>query len=147
VIVWRIEYNSGVDVLEFSLDEAESRRIVTVCPEDVQMYKSGLARVYTGPSTWRTIELSFRLVAGTINKIRTLAAFRGIVCIYYHYHVSTTDCIWAYVVPAKTEKYYAGFLLADNIMLEFIETTEPVSDAIAPGLLYFPYGGLYGSVG
>ena len=125
MIVWRIEYNSGDDVLEFTLDETESRRIVTVCPEDVQMYKSGLSRVYTGPSTWRTVELSFRLVAGTINKIRTLAALRGVVCIYYHYHVSITDCIWAYLVPEKTEKYYAGFLAAENVALKFIETETP----------------------
>ncbi len=127
MIVWRITYGEGPSVLEFSKDEAETRRFVTRCPEDVQQYKSGLSRVYSGPSEWREVSLSFRLIAGTLTKIRTLAALRVPVCIYYHYHVSETDCIWAYVVPKKTEKYFAGFLAAENITLELIETTEPVS--------------------
>lgn len=121
--VWYLEYNDGTaKTLSFDRAEAESRRIVTNCPEDVQTYKNGLSRVYSGPVSWRTATLSFRLIRGTLVKVRTLAAVRVPVKLYYHYHVNHTDYIWCNIVPEKAEKYFAGFLSAENIDLEFVET-------------------------
>jgi hypothetical protein len=124
---WRIAYDPGggeVNV-DFDIEETEQARIRTNCPEDVQTFKNGLSRVYSGPVSWRSGSLTFRQIAGTLAKIRTIAALKVAIKIYYKYHITTTTYIYAHIVPEKTEKYLAGALSIEDITINWVETEEP----------------------
>jgi len=126
--IWRIEYDPGtgaVDV-DFDIQEAAQFRMRTNCPEDVQTFKDGLSRVYSGPVSWRSGSMTFRLIGGTLDKIRIIAALKMAVKIYYRYHLAPSTYIYAHIIPEKTEKYIAGALSAEDITINWVETEEPI---------------------
>ncbi len=127
MIVWRLEYDpgTGVTALEFGLEEAAEIRIRTNCQEDVQSYKSGLSRVYSGPVSWRSGSLKFRQVGGTLARVRAIAALKVPVKIYFRYHISPALYICAHIIPQTTEQYIAGILSAEDLTVNWIETEEP----------------------
>jgi hypothetical protein len=148
--VWRISCNPGtgnVDI-DFDAEEAAQLRLRTNCAMDVQRYKNGLSRIYSGPVSWRSGSLKFRQTGGTLAKVRIIAGLTSVARIYYRYHLDTSLFIYAWIVPEKVEKYFAGFLLGEDVELQFVETETPGVGEVSPGLLYFPNGGfIYGSVG
>ena len=125
MIVWRIEYGSGPSVMEFDIQEAAEFRRRSNCQMDIQQYKSGLSRAYIGPVVWLSGSMTVRQIGGTLAKLRTLAALKTPVKIYYRYHLAPATYVYAYIVPQKTENYFAGSLLADELTVQWIETEEP----------------------
>ena len=144
MVVWHLEYGETPTVVEFDRDEAAQIRIRTNCPADIQQYKNGLARIYYAPYSWRSGVMRFRQIAGTLAKIRTLAALEVNVKIYYKYHIDQATYILANMVPKRAEAYMAGSLLGDELSLEFIEAEPPY---VLPGILYNIKGLLYGNLG
>jgi len=127
--VWRIEYDPGTgpEVIEFSRFEAAQLRRLLNCEMDVQRYKSGLSCVYYAPHSYYSGTFVFRLETGTYEKVCTLAAVRVPVKVYYRYHVAAATFIWANIVPVKEDAFVSGYLSAEDISIQFIETVEPGS--------------------
>lgn len=111
--------------MEFDIQEAAEFRRRSNCQMDIQQYKSGLSRAYIGPVVWQSGSLTVRQIGGTLAKLRTLAALKTPVKIYYRYHIVPATYVYAYIVPQKTEKYFAGSLLAEDMTINWIETEEP----------------------
>lgn len=126
-VVWRFEYDDGgvPAVIEFDRTEAAQLRRRLNCRMDVQRYKSGLCRVYYAPYSYYSGEFTYRLRPGTYEKVRTIAALRVPVKVYYRYHVAADTFIWANIVPVTEERFFAGWLAADDVTIQFIETKAP----------------------
>ncbi len=147
MIVWAFKYGTPENTIEFSHQEAARLVKRTNCAEDVQTYKNGLSRVYSGPVRYLSFTFIFRQIGGTATRVAALAALRVPVKIYTRYGIDASVYYWANVIPERENMFVAGHQSAADLVLKFIETTEPASQVVIPGLLYFPFGGLYGNVG
>lgn len=147
MIVWAFKYGTPESAIEFSHQEAARLVKCTNCAEDVQTYKNGLSRVYSGPVRYLSLTFTFHQIGGTAAKVAALAALRVPVKIYTRYGIDASIYYWANVIPERENLFVAGHQSAEDLVLKFIETTEPATQLVIPGLLYIPYGGLYGSVG
>lgn len=143
-VVWRFEYTgeSGSETIEFDKKEAASLEIRDNVALDVQRYKSGLVRIYLGPSNYKSGAFVFRQISGTAAKIRTLSRITTTIKCFYRYHRDQSLYLNIAIVPKRTERIVAGWTAADDLTLDFVEVEV---DSVLPGLLYFPNGGsLYG---
>ncbi len=121
--VWEFIYNDGSEkTISFERFECERRVTRKNCAMDVQRYKNGLARVYSGPDVWSSYALTFNHYGqGTVDKVDQLAAVRVPIKFYYRKHRNDSYS-WVNVVPTKTRKYVAGGLSTETLKLELIET-------------------------
>ena len=122
--VWRFEYGGTPDVVEFSQEEAE--RLVTRqhCAVDVQQFKNGLARIYTGPAVWNSYDLTINITsAATETNFNALKALRVPVKFYPRYHTDQVTYVDAAIVPETAKVFAAGHLATAPLNLKLIETT------------------------
>lgn len=143
-VVWRFEYigESGAEAIEFDKREAASLKVRDNVALDIQRYKSGLVRVYYGPSIYKSGTFTFRQISGTAAKVRTLGRITTTVKCFYRYHREKSLYLNIGIIPRRAERIVAGWTAADDLTLDFVEVEV---DSVLPGLLYFPNGGsLYG---
>lgn len=124
--VWRMTYDPGTGAVNVDFDYEEAAQLIirTNCAQDVQQFKDGLSRIYTGPVTYYSGSMTFELIYGTLAKVRTLAALVVPIKFYYKYHLDNTAYYYIHIIPEKTERYVAGALSTDEITLNWIQTPE-----------------------
>jgi hypothetical protein len=127
--VWQFSYLDGESWESIVFDRAECERRATKkrCAVDIQRYRNGLARIYSGPDEWESYSLRFRILGEqTLTKIEQLFDIGAAIKHYYRKHIDNSF-VWIKVVPELTERFTAGGLSVQSMEVAAIETNDPTA--------------------